>query len=299
MPLPALPDEPFTRSELTELRITPAELRAAVERGQVRRLLRGVYVAARVPESADLRVRALRRVVSVGHIACDRTAAWLHGVDVHSGGRSAYLTPIEVCALRGQVPTERRNVHARTRDLRRDDIDEVGGVLVTTPLRTALDLGCILRRRDALAAIDQLRRRFGISEADLRRSLVRYARRRGVVQLRQLVPLSDPRAESPRESWTRLAIIDAGLPAPVSQYMVETWEGSAFRLDHGYPHERVAVEYDGAEFHHTLEQQTYDTRRRLWLEANGWTVLVVRSGDFSGVRLEFWLDQLREALRPT
>jgi hypothetical protein len=41
-----------------------------------------VYVAARVPDSAELRIRAISLVVRSGHIACDRTAAWMHGVNV-------------------------------------------------------------------------------------------------------------------------------------------------------------------------------------------------------------------------
>jgi hypothetical protein len=251
-----------------------------------------------VPDSAELRIQALGHVVHAGHVACDRTAAWLHGVDVFER-KHGDVPPIEVCVLRGGSPSGRPEIRSRTRDLAAEDVERAGSVLVTTPLRTALDLGCILRRRDALAALDQFRRHHGLTEQALARSAARYFRRRGVVQLRALIPLSDPRAESPRESWTRLAIVDAGLPAPVPQYEIEQDGAVIFRLDHGYPEHRVAVEYDGVDFHHSDEQLEHDARRRAWLRTRGWRVLVVRTGDFTGVRLGAWLAELRHALRTT
>ena len=174
------------------------------------------------------------------------------------------------------------------------------GVRVTTPLRTALDLGCHLRRREALAALDQFMRHHDLDSEQLRRESVRFFRRRGVVQLRRLIPLADPRAESPRESWTRLEIIDAGLPCPEPQYWIEIDGVPTYRLDLAYPRLRVAVEYDGDEFHQrTEDQMRHDAERREWLERHGWTVIVVRNGDFSGRGLQRWLSELRAALRPT
>lgn len=297
MPSNAFPEEPFTRADLPELGLTPSRLRSGLRHGEVRRVLRGVFVAQAVPDSVDLRIRSVGRLVAPSHVVCDRTAAWMHGVDMLAGLDAAVHPPVEVCALRWHPATARAQIRGRTRDLRPDDIEELGGVLVTTPLRTALDLGCILRRRDALAALDQFRARFGLSEADLSRATVRYFRRRGVVQLRELIPLADPRSESVRESWTRLAILDAGLPAPVLQHEIE-FDGCVWwRLDHAYPRHRVAVEYDGMDFHSSEEQVRYDERRRAWLRSDGWRLVVVRNGDFTGDRLDRWIRELRDALR--
>ena len=71
-----------------------------------------------------------------------------------------------------------------------------------------------------------------------------------------------------------------------------------YRLDLAYPAHRVAVEYDGEEWHHlTEEQRENDRTRREWLRQQGWTVIVV---DKDGVhdRSQRWLRELREALRP-
>ena len=69
-----------------------------------------------------------------------------------------------------------------------------------------------------VAAADALVRAHG-PVADL--SLVRYYRRRGVIQARNLAPLVDGRSESAGESWTRLAIIDHELPAPQPESLVD------------------------------------------------------------------------------
>ncbi|HET8961976.1 endonuclease domain-containing protein, partial [Nocardioides sp.] len=114
--------------------------------------------------------------------------------------------------------------------------------------------------------------------------------------LRELIPLADPRAESPAESWTRLALIDHGLPAPEAQYWIEIGGVPTFRLDLAYPHARVAVEYDGEEFHTSETDRQADLRRREWLERHGWTVIVVTKESFSGDALIAWISRVREAL---
>lgn len=157
-----------------------------------------------------------------------------------------------------------------SRDLAPCDWVEVHGVRVTTPLRTALDVGCSLSRRSALAAMDELMRGHGFNVQDLRRQLPRCFRRRGVIQLRELVPLVNPQAESQPESWTRLEMIDHGLPQPE----VQRW-----------------VYIDG--------KPTYRARdavRRRWLRENGWTVIVVDKSSFAGGAVEVWVDEIRVGL---
>ena len=122
-----------------------------------------------------------------------------------------------------------------------------------------------------------------------------------MIQLRQLIPRAEPRVESTREAWTLLAILDADLPAPEPQVWIEDEDGVAvYRVDFGYPRSKVAVEYDGRDWHLlTDEQKHHDAERRAWLKSQGWTVIVVRNGDFTGSALDSWLRELRKALAPT
>jgi hypothetical protein len=160
-----------------------------------------------------------------------------------------------------------------------------------------MDLGCRLSRRSALAALDAFMRMHGITRDDMDRLLPRYRRRRGVIQLRQLIPLADPKSESMGESWTRCAIHDAGLPTPELQYWITIGGRLVYRLDLAYPHARVAVEYDGEEFHEGEEAERSDEVRRKWLRDHGWTVIVVDKDSFTDEALAAWTRELREALR--
>lgn len=294
------PDHPFTLRQAAELGITRTRVHTAVRDGVIRRALRGVYVRADLPDTIELRARAAALVVGPTAVLVDRTAAWIHGVDVLTHPEREVLPPLETCVLRWNSRPRRDGVDGRTRDLAPEDVMVIHGVRVTTPLRTALDLGCNLRRRDALAALDQFMRLHGLTREGLASAAIRYFRRRGVVQLRQLIPLANPRAESVRESWTRLEIIDAGLPCPEPQYWIEIDGVPTYRLDLAYPRHRIVIEYDGEEFHDaTPEQREHDRTRRRWLDDHGWTVIVVKRGDFTGSASDHWLSELRAALKPT
>lgn len=290
--------EPFTARDLKRLGISRHRLRTMLRRRVVRRIVRGVYGLAAWDDDLQLRVRAIALVVSAGHVICDRTAAWLHDIDIFPRGDHDLGLPVEACVPAGSEPSECLGADGHQRDLRPDEIADMGGVLVTTPLRTALDLGCVLERRDALAALDAFRRRHGISRTLLEEKLHRRFRgRRGVIQCRELVALSDDRSESIRESWVRITIIDAGLPPPDLQVWVEIDGVPTYRVDLAYRRLRIAVEYDGHDAHDvTEEQREHDRVRRARLRALGWTVIVVRNGDFTSPRLELWLAELRAAL---
>ncbi|NPC98235.1 DUF559 domain-containing protein [Nocardioides sp. zg-DK7169] len=296
MDLPALPwpDEPFSRADLTARAVPLSRLRRAIRNGEVRPVVRGVYAASHLEDTLELRARALARGASPHQVVTDRTAAWLHGVDAHVHGEHDGVPDVEMCALRRHAPTKALGADGRTRDLSPQDVMTLHGVLVTTPLRTALDLGCCLRRREAFAVLTQMARTHGLTREDYVRGLARYRRRRGVVQLRELVSHVDPRVESQREAWVLLEIVDAGLPAPEPQVWVEVDGVPTYRLDLVYRRRRVCVEYDGEEAHRGREE--YDAERRRWLRDDGWAVIVVRRGDFGDDASQRWLAELRSAL---
>ncbi len=292
-----LPRVPMSRESARDLGLGPAQLRLAVRRGLLRPVLRGAYVRTDVPLTTAVKLRAAALVINPASVACDRTAAWIWDVDVHDFRELDVVPPVETFVLRGHRRAEREGVRGGERDLLPGDWVEIDGVKVTTPLRTALDLGCLLRRRHALAAMDALMRAHPFERHEMDRLLTRYRRRRGVLQLRQLVPLVDPRAESQPESWTRLELLDQGLPAPEVQWWIHVDGVPTYRLDLAYPHAKVAIEYEGEEFHTSEVDRRRDQARRAWLAAHGWTVIVVTRADFAATDDRFWMGEVARALR--
>lgn len=276
-PLPL--DSPFTSEQAAALGVSRWYLRVLVDQGLVRPLLRGTYVAAQARDSVDLRAAALRLVVPASAVVTDRTAAWLHGVDILP--RSAVHEPPPLCVFGSTGSRLRRpEVTSGIRTLSPEDVTIVHGVRVTTPLRTALDLGRTLWRPDALAALDGFLR-IGVPRDHLLLSVDRFAGFRGVVQLRTLAPLADPRSESPGEGALRLYWLDAGLPRPEPQWWVYDDRGlPIFRLDLALPDLRYAAEYDGRRFHEGREAEEHDDERRAWLrDRRHWVVIVFRQDD--------------------
>ncbi len=287
-----LPSHPFTTADARGLGLSGDELTSAVATGDLQRPFRGVYAPGSLELGTERRAQAAALVLGPSSVLCDRSAAWLHGVDVMRYAELDLVPPLETCVLRGKRATERPECAGRERDLWPEDITEVHGVPTTTPLRTALDLACRLRRREALAALDAFMRHQGVTQWEMRRLLRRYRRRRGVVQARQLVPLADPRAESPGESWTRLVIHDHGFPRPVPQHWVHVDGVPTYRLDLAYPRARVAVEYDGSEFHSSPADRAADRRRRDRLRRRGWRIIVLTRDSFSREAVATWTAEL-------
>jgi hypothetical protein len=287
------PSAPFT---LASAPCSRARVRRAIESRELVRVVHGAYLRSDVELTEITRAQAAAVVLGPTAVLCDRTAAWVLGVDCFRYAELDAVPRLESCVLRGHEPTERREVLGRTRDLREDDVVEIGGVRVTSPLRTAADLLCLLPRREALAAADALMGLHGFTVVELRRLLVRYFRRRGVIQARSLAPLVDGRAESPGESWVRLAIVDHGLPVPLPQYWINVDGVPTYRLDLAYLRARIAIEYDGEAHHSSPADRARDEQRRAWLRAHGWRVIVLTKHSFSDEAVEAWTSELRTML---
>ena len=87
------------------------------------------------------------------------------------------------------------------------------------------------------------------------------------------------------ESEARLAMIDGGLPIPELQYEVVDGNGELRRLDFAWPDQRVAVEYDGMDWHSGPEAMKRDRRRQAALADIEWVVLAIV---FEDVRYRPW-----------
>jgi hypothetical protein len=210
-------------------------LAGLVSDGVLQHPMRGVYYGSQHADSLDLRVACLSLVMPPGFVVTDRSAGWLWGVPMILAPGD-HRTPPRVSAF-GTPGRRMRNSLADSgeRRLARRDVQTVKGLTVTTPLRTACDLGRLLHRDQALGAIDALLAHGTFDLDQLLMEVSRFKRYRGVVQLRQLAPLADARAQSPQESILRLRWYDCGLPPPECQVEVPAPEGVPTSSMSDYP----------------------------------------------------------------
>lgn len=226
----------------------------------------------------DLAERARRAVHRYpGSAVCGSTAAVLWGVDVLPPGLAEEDAPVELFIPVG-TPWPRRPGICPTRTESPGELVVHGDVTLTDPWRTALDCARSQPRYAALASLDAFAHA-GMS-TDF---LAEYCKRlrpgsRGSRQAAELLALADCRAESPGESWTRLLVIDAGLPIPDCQVAVRCGD-DVFRLDLGYPEYRIGIEYDGRRHHTDPADRRHDARRRALIRSAGWEIIVIRAED--------------------
>jgi len=223
---------------------TRAALDRAVRAGSVRRVLRGVYVDAAAADAPALRAAALGLVVPAGRVVTGAAAAWVHGV--------------------GPAPTRVRTVPDPGRGLAAlggRDVQQRGPVRVTTPLRTALDLGRMAPPDDAIAALDGFLWSGLVPHPALLAEVCRFSGTSGVAQLRRLAAVADGRAASAEESVLRLRWVDAELPTPTPRLSLAP--GLVLAL--ATPERRFGAVFDDA----------LDEAQLLALRRHGWCVVVL------------------------
>lgn len=275
-------DAPFTTASARDTGAGWNDLRRLVAAGVLRHPVQGVYCAAGLVDDLDHRIDALRLVVPGDCVVTDRTAGWLWGAPMILAPGDHLETP----AVSVFAPPGRRLRNELTdsgeRMLAESDAVILRGLRVTTPLRTACDLGRLLPREQALAAMDALAGLGAFSVDQLCFEALRFKGYRGVIQLRFLAPLVEPKSGSPGESGLRLRWLDVGLPRPTCQLEIPAPNGSYYLLDMGLRERRLAAEYDGEEFHGE-EQRGRDEYRREWARQQlGWTIVVARRHNLYG-----------------
>lgn len=294
--MPDVPKHPFTARQLAELGLSRHDLDCWLRDGAVRRVLRGAFVGSDAPDTIDTRAEAAALLLPDHVVLCDRSAAWVWGIDVLDLDEHRHLPRLETASMPGHDRVRHQAVYGGKRDLLPEEVVSVSGIRVTTPLRTACDLACLRGRRSALAVYDAFRREHDLTCADFDRMLRRFKGRRGVIQARELAPYAIADSESVGESWSRMDIIDAGLRPPEAQVWVELPGIGMVRLDLAYRWLKIAIEYDGEEHHTSVVDRERDARRRDALRAEGWIVIVLTKADFSAGADGAWLVRLRAAI---
>ena len=189
------------------------------------------------------------------------------------------------------VPTESApsetnpiRLHRRQLQLRDEEIEVVGGVPVTSVLRTAFDCACDEPPHNALSIADAaLNRhcrpdpwhrdacatRLRSAHAYWDTVIARHRGRRGIAQARAVLAAASPWAVSPGESVLRWMTLVVGLPDAIAQYPVPGLSKDRF-LDLGWPEHHVVAEFDGRTKYRTEEDVFLEKLRQDELEELGW-----------------------------
>jgi hypothetical protein len=123
------------------------------------------------------------------------------------------------------------------------DLVEIGGALITTPLRTAYDCARLLPLVEGVVVADALGHSRQISAEGLESFVATHRGARGIRTADQVVDLMDDRSESPMETRLRVLLVLEGMP-PEPQFKIYDAKQIVARADLAYPDHHVVVEYD-------------------------------------------------------
>jgi hypothetical protein len=228
-------------------------LRRRERHGELIRLTDGVRVPAPTFGALTTQRQQLLRIVAValtwtvGGVVSHESAALVHGLPVSlAGARRVHVIVPPSNGGRSSGVVRRHAII-----LRPDEVTVVNGLRVTNVARTVADLAATLPRASAVAVADaamNARRSAPLVMEELMQQVARRRddnSRRGVLRIEAVAAFADGRAESPKESESRVVIAELGFAVPELQFEVFDEEGLAGRADFGWEECRTLGEYDG------------------------------------------------------
>lgn len=216
---------------------------------------------------------------------CRETAAELRGIPLPM--RVVRSADLHVGVRAGRRRVDARGIEAHHLTLVDGDVVIWKGIRMTSVARTWIDLAAVLTLSELVAAGDAvLWRKHPLStRARLRYAVDAYSGRRGVADLRRALPLLTDRADSPPESELRVAILEAGLPAPEINAPVSSPDGAfVAQPDLSWRRYRTALEYEGD--HHRVDRSQWfeDIRRINELQKIRWAGIRASASDYRDPR---------------
>lgn len=236
--------------------ITPSEARQ-VRRdhrsGTSTRLHRGVYVETERVISLTPRVRHIAQIHAIvetrrirpiiGHLS----AAVFWGMPI----RPSMPSTVHVVVPPSSGAHSKNGVTVHKELLSDEDVVEIGGLLVTSPLRTLIDLARVSPFVTAVTALDfALHERRSTLFAPIAKSAVLESvdsldAVRGFSRARRAVEFSRSGADNAGETHSRIAIAELGFPSPELQVRHVNPRGGYYYADFEWPEFKRIGEFDG------------------------------------------------------
>jgi hypothetical protein len=266
--------------------------RRQLQSGLFRRLMQNVYADPGLPVDHQLFCRAAALVMPDSAALGGRSAAAWFGAPF--AGATDPVTVIVPPDSTWRGPRGVR-LHRTGIELRRTAVMD-DAVRVTDPARTAWDVATLERTPDAVAALDGMLHSGALDPVVVSGLIASAPGRWRGRRAQRALALADGRAQSPPESWVRVACHLGGLPAPVPQFTVLVDGAFLGIVDLAWPQEKLVVEYEGA-YHFDGLQIARDDRRYARLIAAGWRVIRLSSADLRD--LDAVVARITAALRDT
>ncbi|MFC7787345.1 endonuclease domain-containing protein [Microbacterium sp. MAHUQ-60] len=238
------------------------------------------------------------------HRHVGRTAARLWGLPYPKAWSAR--EPVEVAVPLDRTPPKTEGVRGRRLTLDRAQTWKVDGMPVVDPVAALFTCADALTVGEAVVMIDALLTSASdypdrrpdlppVSAAEISERLRMWRTFPGCRTIRAALPLARANVESPKETETRLLIMDAGLPEPAVQHEVFDRRRFIARVDLAYPELKIAIEYEGDGHRTSREQWRRDIQRQRDLEDRGWIVIRLTQQDLGSASGAF-LSRVRRAI---
>jgi very-short-patch-repair endonuclease/predicted transcriptional regulator of viral defense system len=263
-----------SRAQLIALGLAPWDVDYRVKVGRLHVLHRGVYAVGHPSVTGHGRWMAAVLACGPGAALSHRSAAALWDL------RRSASPAIEVVVARRDRP-RLRGITARTAALAPHEVTRHERIPVTTVARTVIDLAAVVPIDRVERALEQAERMRLLDFAALAALAERHARRPGVPALRALIKaraIADGVTRSELEADFLAFLAAHDLPRPEVNAKLHAG-GEFIEVDCLWRAQRLIVELDSWEYHHTRDARRRDVGRDRALHTQRWTSLRVMPED--------------------
>jgi very-short-patch-repair endonuclease len=269
-----------TREQLLQAGFTRDVIDRRRRLGSLHVMFPGVYLVGHQAEPPLARECAALLYCAPKALLSHMTAGWLW--------RSLVARPVDVqLTVVGRHRRSREGLRVHSIDaLEPAELRRVGGLPITSPSLTLLDLGGDLREADLARALNEARVQGLVNDRELNATLRAHPNRRGARALAAL--LRSEESEFAVESEAERVCLRLMLEHDLKPDASRAWIGR-YRVDFLYEPERLVVEVDGYRYHRTKSRFVEDRRRRADLIGMGYEVFPITWSDLA--------DQARATMR--
>ena len=253
-------------AQLRALGLSKYAVLRRVRAGRLHRVHRGVYAVGHTVLGSEGRRLAAVLACGGGAVLSHRTAA------AHWGLLATSAPRIDVTVRRARDANATIRLH-RSRSLDARDTTTHQGIPITSVARTLLDLAATVRRDRLERALAQAQRLDLYDHRAIEDVLARANGHRGKAALTEATAREPKLTRSELEARFLALVRDAGLPEPLTNFLLAAPDHPRLEVDLYWPTHRVIVELDGYETHRTRHAFEQDRARDAALTAAGYKIV--------------------------